>query len=144
MPELAQVSNALNGSGTRYTARVLRISPTTVIAVLKKPPTASRRQPRVGTPPSFTYGEVPSGRARDRSKCGFCRPSGEPWLWHAIGHQGKCFAYCGPRKEFGVLKLTPLLAPLDIEHYTRTRRGYQRHLPLAQHTVGKLTKQRLT
>jgi len=40
---------AVNGRGTRATARVLRISPTTVIAVLKKSPRASTRQPRVGT-----------------------------------------------------------------------------------------------
>jgi transposase-like protein len=43
------VDMALNGSGIRDTARVLRISPTTVIAVLKKSPGASARQPRVGT-----------------------------------------------------------------------------------------------
>ncbi len=43
------VDKAINGSGIRDTARVLRISPTTVIAVLKKSPRASSRQPRVGT-----------------------------------------------------------------------------------------------
>jgi insertion element IS1 protein InsB len=37
------VAMALNGSGIRDTARVLRISPTTVIAVLKKSPRASSR-----------------------------------------------------------------------------------------------------
>src|SRR5262249_13991552 len=45
---------AINGSGIRDTARVLRISPTTVIAVLKKSPGASSRQPRGGTPSVFT------------------------------------------------------------------------------------------
>src|SRR5258705_6444293 len=56
MPEIRRqvVDMALNGSGIRDTARVLRISPTTVIAVLKKTPRTSRRQPRVGTPSSFT------------------------------------------------------------------------------------------
>ena len=48
------VAMALNGSGIRDTARVLRISPTTVIAVLKKSPGASSRQPRGGTPSVFT------------------------------------------------------------------------------------------
>jgi transposase-like protein len=43
------VDMAINGSGSRDTARVLRISPTTVIAVLKKRPGASSRQPRGGT-----------------------------------------------------------------------------------------------
>jgi insertion element IS1 protein InsB len=48
------VDMALNGSGIRDTARVLRISPTTVIAVLKKTPRTSTRQPRVVTTSSAT------------------------------------------------------------------------------------------
>jgi insertion element IS1 protein InsB len=47
------VDMALNGSGIRDTARVLRISPTTVIAVLKKSRRAATCQPRAGAP-SFT------------------------------------------------------------------------------------------
>ena len=55
-PEIRRqvVAMAINGSGMRDTARVLRISPTTVIAVLKKSPHASTRQLRVGTPSMFT------------------------------------------------------------------------------------------
>ena len=55
VPEIRRqvVDMAINGSGIRDTARVLRISPTTVIAVLKKSPRTSTRQPRVGTTPSF-------------------------------------------------------------------------------------------
>jgi transposase-like protein len=51
IPEVRRqvVDMALNGSGVRDTARVLRISPTTVIAVLKKSPHASPRRPRVAT-----------------------------------------------------------------------------------------------
>src|SRR5713101_5020703 len=45
------VDMAVNGSGIRDTARALRISPTTVIAVLKKSPRASTPQPCVGTTP---------------------------------------------------------------------------------------------
>jgi len=54
-PEIRRqvVDLALNGSGIRDTARVLRISPTTVIAVLKKSPRTSTRQPRFGTTSSF-------------------------------------------------------------------------------------------
>ena len=48
------VDMAINGSGIRDTARVLRISPTTVIAVLKKTPRTSPRQPRVVTTSSAT------------------------------------------------------------------------------------------
>ena len=49
VPEIRRqvVEMAINGSGIRDTARVLRISPTTVIAVLKKSPHTSTRQPRV-------------------------------------------------------------------------------------------------
>ena len=48
------VDMALNGSGIRDTARVLRISLTTAIAVLKKSLHTSIRHPRVGTLSSST------------------------------------------------------------------------------------------
>jgi len=63
------VARALNGSGIRDTARVLRISPTTVIAVLKKSAHASTRQPRVGTPSLFTRRRRPHP-LRTRSRAG--------------------------------------------------------------------------
>jgi insertion element IS1 protein InsB len=50
------VDMAVNGSGIRDTARVLRISPTTVIAVLKKSRHASRRQSHGGSPSVITRG----------------------------------------------------------------------------------------
>jgi insertion element IS1 protein InsB len=54
VPEVRRqvVDMALNGSGVRDTARVLRISPTTVIAILKKSRRASPHHPRAGTPSS--------------------------------------------------------------------------------------------
>jgi len=57
MPEIRRqvVDMAINGSGIRDTARVLRISPTTVIAILKKRRRASTRHPRVSTPPSSAH-----------------------------------------------------------------------------------------
>ena len=61
------VDLALNGSGIRDTARVLRISPTTVIAVLKKSRFATKRQPRGGPPSSFTRRPR---QARTRSRAG--------------------------------------------------------------------------
>src|SRR4249920_2011142 len=56
VPEVRRqvVDMVINVSGIRDTARVLRISPTTVIAVLKKSPRASRRQPHVAASSSFT------------------------------------------------------------------------------------------
>src|ERR1043166_6431294 len=56
IPEIRRqvVDMALNGSGIRDTARVLRISPTTVIAVLKKSRRAPTHQPHVATSSSST------------------------------------------------------------------------------------------
>jgi len=58
------VDMALNGSGVRDTARVLGISPTTVIAVLKKSRRASRRQPHGAAASSFTRRPRPGGTRR--------------------------------------------------------------------------------
>ncbi len=70
-PEIRRqvVDLALNGSGIRDTARVLRISPTTVLAVLKKSPRAATRQPRVGTTPLFTRRQRPHPTMGFRGRC---------------------------------------------------------------------------
>jgi insertion element IS1 protein InsB len=70
----------------------------------------------------------------------------ERWLWHALDHHtGQVLAYVvGTRKDAEFRKLHALLAPLGIEHYyTDKAKVYQRHLPPAQHTVGKLTMQKI-
>ena len=70
----------------------------------------------------------------------------ERWLWHAIDHDtGQVLAsVVGTQKDAEFLKLHALLAPLGIEHYYTDKAGvYQRHLPPAQHTVGKLTMQKI-
>ena len=69
VPEIRRqvVDLALNDSGIRDTARVLRISPTTVIAVLKKSRRAATRPSRVETPISFTRHQR-SGRSRRRAR----------------------------------------------------------------------------
>ena len=69
VPEIRRqvVDLVLNGSGIRDTARVLRISPTTVIAVLKKSPRASRRQSHGGVPSLFTRRPC-FGRTRRRAR----------------------------------------------------------------------------
>ena len=65
LPEIRRqvVEMAINGSGIRDTARVLRISPTTVIAVLKNTPHTSPRQPR-GATSSSSMRPPRSGRTR--------------------------------------------------------------------------------
>jgi insertion element IS1 protein InsB len=68
-PEIRRqvIDMAINGRGIRDTARVLRISPTTVIAILKKSRRASTRQPRVTTPSLFTRYQR-FGRTRRRAR----------------------------------------------------------------------------
>ena len=68
------------------------------------------------------------------------------WLWHAIEHHTeRVLAYViGTRKDAVFLKLKALLAPVGITHYYTDKAGvYQRHLPPEQHTVGKLTMQKI-
>jgi insertion element IS1 protein InsB len=68
------------------------------------------------------------------------------WLWHAVDHRtGSVLAYVvGARKETEFWKLRTLLAPFGItRHYTDTAGVSQRHLPPEQHTVGKLTMQKI-
>jgi insertion element IS1 protein InsB len=70
----------------------------------------------------------------------------ERWLWHAIDHHpGRVLAYVvGSRKDVTFLKLRALLMPFGITRYYTDRAGvYQRPLPPAQHTVGKLTMQKM-
>jgi insertion element IS1 protein InsB len=50
----------------------------------------------------------------------------------------------GTRKDAVFLKLRALLAPFGITRYYTDKAGvYQRHLPPAQHTVGKLSMQKI-
>src|SRR5262249_58226569 len=70
----------------------------------------------------------------------------ERWLWHAIDHRtGRVLAYViGTRKDAEFLKLKALLAPFGITHYYTDKGGaYRRHLPPGQHTVGKLSMQKI-
>ena len=70
----------------------------------------------------------------------------ERWLWHTLDHHtGTVLAYVmGTRKDAQFLKLNALLAPLGITRYYTDKAGvYRRHLPPAQHMVGKLTMQKI-
>ena len=68
------------------------------------------------------------------------------WLWHALDlHTGKVLAYVlGARQDAVFLKLKALLAPFGITRYYTDKAGvYRRHLPSEQHTVGKLSMQKI-
>jgi insertion element IS1 protein InsB len=68
------------------------------------------------------------------------------WLWPAIDHHtGKVLAYVvGTRKDVVFLKLRAVLTPFRItRYYTDKASVYQRPLPPAKHTGGKLSLQQI-
>src|SRR5262249_44949031 len=68
------------------------------------------------------------------------------WLWHAIDHHtGRVLAYVvGSWKDTVFLKLKALLASIGLKRYYTDKAGvYQRYLPPEQHTVGKMTMQKI-
>src|SRR4029453_352001 len=68
------------------------------------------------------------------------------WLWHALDHHtGRVLAYVvGTRKDTEFLRLRALLAPVGLTRYYTDKAGvYRRHLPPAQHMVGKLSMQKI-
>ena len=70
----------------------------------------------------------------------------ERWLWHALDHHtGRVLAYVvGSRKDATFLKLRAVLVPFGITRYYTDKAGvYRWYLPLAQHTVGKRTTQKI-
>ncbi len=146
------VDMALNGSGIRDTARVLDISPPTVIKELKKK--ASELEPvnhdvldyieniqdiHVVIKP---YDEV----ELDEMWSFVGKKSQQRWLWHAIDHQtGKILAYVfGSRKDEVFLQLQELLEPFGIQHFYSDDWGaYERHIEKAKHCIGKRNTQKI-
>jgi insertion element IS1 protein InsB len=122
------VDMAMNASGIRDTARVLHVSPTTVIK-------ADALEVRRGL--SSELDEMWS----------FVQAKAHPrWLWHAIDHHtGKVLAYVfGRRKDTVFLKLQQLLEPFGItKFYTDGWGAYERHIDAKQHQVGKEHTQKI-
>ena len=90
------VDIASNGSGVRDTARVLGISPTTVIAVLKKGPALQHTHSALGRPPCSHDVRVPTRRAAELDEMWSLVGATERarWLWHAVDHHtGRVLAY---------------------------------------------------
>ena len=68
------------------------------------------------------------------------------WLWHALDHHSdRVLAYViGTRTDAEFLKLRALLTPFGVTRYYTDKAGvYRRHLPTTQHTVGKLSMQKI-
>src|SRR5216684_3497706 len=160
-PEVKQqiVDMAMNASGIRDTARVLHVSPTTVIKELKKrEPELQPVHHAVLTVLHPKQVEVEIWRSDELAvrrglsseldeMWSFVQAKAQPrWLWHAIDHQtGQVLAYvCGRRKDAVFLGLQKLLEPFGItKYYTDGWGAYERHIDVAQHHVGKENTQKI-
>src|SRR4030095_5811848 len=130
IPEIRRqvIDTALNGSGIRDTARVLRMSPTTVIAVLKK--AAALQHANLALVPPCSHAGSTRGRPQSagevdgRGSFGGARATAR-WLWHAIDHRtGRVLAYVlGARQDVVFLKLRALLVPFGITRYYTDKAG---------------------
>ena len=142
------VEMALNGSGIRDTARVLQISPTTVIAVLKKSRRASCRHPLMASPPYSRAARTSVGRATELDeRWSFVGATATArWLWYALDHHtGKVLAYvCGRRTDEVFLALRRVLEPFgSTRDYTDHWGAYERPLLPAGQCPGKRKTQQI-
>lgn len=167
LPEVKQkiVDMAVNGSGIRDTARVLNISPDTVINELKK-----KEQDLQSVNRNFLENNdlsqviikvvkveeikeeihnVTDNNVKvevDEMWSYVGNKDNQRWLWHAIDHiTGTVLAYVlGPRQDQAFLDLKKLLAPFNITHfYTDDWGAYQRHIDADQHIIGKQYTQKI-
>jgi len=146
------VEMALNGSGIRDTARVLKISTSTVISELKK--TASKIETVNTSLISALDAEnievqikkVVEESEMDEMWSYVGKKSNQRWLWHAIDHaSGKVLAYAfGDRTDSVLLQLKTLLNPFGIKKFFTDDWGaYKRHLAPEKHEIGKKNTQKI-
>ena len=127
LPEVKQqiTEMALNGSGIRDTARVLRISPTTVIEELKKDRhlKAINEARLAEIEPTQTIVQLcqwEDGEAELDEMGRFVQSKQhQRWLWHALDHNtGEVLAYgLSDHKDTAFLELKALLAPFGITQF---------------------------
>jgi len=119
---------AINGSGIRDTARVLEISPTTVINELKKKESCLESVNRAvlnSVNPQEVVVDIQNvedPEAELDAMWSYVQSKEhQRWLWHAIDHNtGKILAYTlGDHKDEVFLKLKELLEPFGITDFTR-------------------------
>src|SRR2546427_5724890 len=108
---------ALKGSGIRDTARVLGVSPTTVISTLKKTQALQPVNPAVvtaseGSLPAVVVRKVQEAEL-DEMWSFVGRKKHPRWLWGALDHQtGRILAdVFGRREDQALLHLKALLEP---------------------------------
>jgi insertion element IS1 protein InsB len=153
LPEVKKriIDMALNGSGIRDTARVLEISPTTVISELKKKESCLESVnravlERLDPNNVIVYIQKVEDAELDEMWSYVGNKDQQRWLWHAIDHaSGEILAYVfGDRKDAVFLELKALLEPFGITRfYTDGWGAYERHLPPEQQVVGKENTQKI-
>jgi insertion element IS1 protein InsB len=158
MPEVREqvIEMTLNGSGVRDIARVLKISPTTVIEVLKgKKDLLQQINPIVRQLENPEEIEVEIRKVEDSlveeaeldEMWSFVSTkTRQRWLWHAVDHRtGQVLAYVfGSRKDAVFLELKRLLEPFGIKRfYTDGHSSYERHLARKSHQAGKRNTQKI-
>ena len=154
LPEIENkvVDMALNGSGIRDTARVLDISPPTVIKELRKKGCELESVNHgilnnIQNPHDIQVVIKICDEAELDEMWSFVgNKLQQRWLWHAIDHQtGKILAYVfGRRKDEVFLQLQDLLEPFGIQRFYSDDWGaYERHIEKAEHCVGKRNTQKI-
>jgi IS1 family transposase len=121
----------LNGSGVRDIARVLHISPTTVLAVLRQ---AAAQTPEPRVPPRILALEMDEQWSFVQSK------KQQYWLWYGLNrHTGHIPAFVlGRRTNASCHKLCRKLAPCQVRHfYTDDWQSYAKSLDAKRHSIGK-------
>ena len=114
---------ALNGSGIRTPARLLKISPTTVIEQLKKSSALGTREQnalRTGRAllRASNGGEI--AEAEMEQMWSFVQSKKQQlWLWSAIDHRvGKMLAYVlAPPEDAALIQLKHLLAAFGLTYF---------------------------
>jgi insertion element IS1 protein InsB len=153
LPEVKHqiIDMSLNASGIRDTARVLRISPDTVLRELKKKEAAlesvNSALLRTLNPDEVRVDIERAGEAEMDEMWSFVgKKKDQRWLWHAIDHTtGAVLAYVfGRRKDEVFLELKALLEPFALTRfYTDYWGAYSRHLDPEEHRPGKRHTQQI-
>ena len=145
------IARSLHASGVRDTARVLHISPDTVLRELRQKAAAlasvNTALLRTMDSDEILVDMQQAGAAEMDEMWGFVGTKGnQRWLWHAIDHHtGAVLAYVfGRRKDEVFLQLKALLEPFGLTRfYTDHWGAYTRHLAPEVHSPGKRNTQKI-
>jgi insertion element IS1 protein InsB len=152
LPEIKQqiLEMTLNGRGIRDIARVLHISPTTVIEALRKEPQLQHVNDLAiqHMDPSEMRVEIQQVEEAEVDEMWSVvgKKAQQRWLWHAIDHRtGVVFAYVvGTHQDDVFFQWKALWVSLGLHHFSTAGADvYSRHLDPGQHTVGKTHTQKI-